>query len=80
MPVYDKLNEQELIELLTRSYQEQRRLAAYGGSDQDIAASKLQLFEILQELRSRKDLWNSGEEQKRDFLFSRLSNESNRGE
>jgi len=73
MPIYDKLTEQELVELLTRSYQEQRRLATYGGSEQEIAACKLQLFEILQELKSRKDLWNSGQEQKREFLFSRRS-------
>jgi hypothetical protein len=80
MPVYDKLSEQELIELLTRSYQQQRRLAASGGTQQEIAGCKLQLFEILQELRSRKDFWNSGEEQKRDLLFSRYSNGSNRSE
>ena len=80
MPVYDKLTEQELIEQLTRSYQEQRRLSISGGSEQEIASCKLQLFEILQELRSRKDLWNSGEEQKRDLLFSRFSNQGNRGE
>jgi hypothetical protein len=73
MPIYDKLTEQELVELLTRSYQEQRRLAAYGGTEQEVAACKLQLFEILQELKSRKNLWNSGQEQKREFLFSRYS-------
>ena len=80
MPVYDKLTEQELIELLTRSYQEQRRLSTSGGTEHEIASCKLQLFEILQELRSRKDLWNSGEEQKRDFLFSRFSDEDSRAE
>ena len=80
MPIYDKLTEQELVELLTRSYQEQRRLATYGGTDQQLASCKLQLFEILQELKSRKDLWNSGEEQKRDFLFSRYSDNDSRSE
>ena len=73
MATYDKLTEQQLIDLLTRSYHEQRRLVKNGGTDQQIAACKLQLFEILQELNSRKDTWNTSEEQKREFIFSRRS-------
>jgi len=71
MPTYDKLSEQELIDLLTRSYQEQSRLTKYAGSEQDVAAWKLKVLEILNELNSRRDTWNSSEEQKREFLFSR---------
>jgi hypothetical protein len=74
MPIYDKLTEQELIDLLTRSYHEQRRLSMYGGSEQELASCKLQLYEILNELNSRRQSWNNGEEQKREFLFSRRSN------
>ena len=73
MATYDKLTEQQLIDLLTRSYHEQRRLVKDGGNDQQIAACKLQLFEILQELNARKDTWNTSEEQKREFIFSRRS-------
>jgi hypothetical protein len=74
MPIYDKLTEQELIDLLTRSYQQQRRLATYGGSEQEVASCKLQLYSILKELNSRRESWNNGEKQKREFLFSRRSN------
>jgi hypothetical protein len=74
MPIYDKLTEQELIDLLTRSYQQQRWLATYGGSEQEVASCKLQLYSILKELNSRRESWNNGEKQKREFLFSRRSN------
>ena len=73
MPIYDKLTEQELIDLLTRSYHEQRKLSMYGGSEQEVAACKLQLYGILKELNSRRESWNNGEKQKREFLFSRRS-------
>ena len=53
MERYQTFSEEELLESLIHQYQQYRNLGVVGGTEEELASCKLNLFQIIRELNKR---------------------------